>query len=456
MKSEDTLQVWDMFLDHVRQRDNISAEIINLLSKAHISKFNETEGVVEIMPGDEMGVHYLKNNLGNSLSEISGYFSKFHSIEKVEINNPEGEKGDGHVFLPQKNERKEVFLGYLNSRYSFESFVVGESNDFANAAALAAARTPGRHNPLFIRGDSGLGKTHLMNAVGNEFAERNPELNVCCLSSEDFTNIVIEHISGRNTAAMRTKLRKKCDLLMIDDIQFIEGKASTLHEFFHTFNALYDAGKQIVITSDRVPGEMVNLGERITSRFMWGLIVDIRPPDIETRAAIIRKKAEEKNVQIPQGVVELISEKVKNNVRELEGVLTKLVIMAQAKGVPIDIRVATEVINERAAHLKGALSNGEGEISAAIIKATVENTFNLKTGQLESQERTKTVSFARQLAMFLIRKHLDMAYVSIGNEFGNRDHSTVIHAVSKIEKGLAQKDEVTISAVRGVEERMRV
>ena len=350
------------------------------------------------------------------------------------------------------------FLGYLNSKYTFDSFVVGESNNFANAAALGCVKSPGQHNPLFIRGASGLGKTHLMNAIGNEFIEKHQNLKICCLSSEDFTNLVVEHIRSRNTAQMRRKLRSSCDLLMIDDIQFIEGKRSTLEEFFHTFNALYDSGKQIVVTSDRVPEEMENLEERITSRFMWGLIADIRPPDIETRTAILRKKAKERNIEIPEGVVEFISEKVHKNVRELEGVLTKLMILAEVEGKPIDIRTAHQVVDDRENsmfHGYKSRTNGKEDISMEIIKATIESVFNLRKGQLESKQRTRTVAFPRQIAMFLIKKHLDMPYISIGEAFGKRDHSTVMYAVSKIEKSIFTEDNVTVSAIKEIEDRMR-
>ncbi len=451
-----------MFLANISQGDEMSTEMFDLLSKSSIARIDEKESIVEICPRDELGVHFLKGNLGNSMFEISRYFERYHNIKQVEVKNPSrgGNASDGVVSELEKNMTKDVFLGYLNSKYTFDSFVVGESNNFANAAALGCVKNPGQHNPLFVRGASGLGKTHLMNAIGNEFLKRHPNLKICCISSEDFTNLVVEHIRNRNTALMRKKLRSSCDLLMIDDIQFIEGKRSTLEEFFHTFNALYDSGKQIVVTSDKVPEEMENFEERITSRFMWGLIADIRPPDIETRTAILTKKAKERNVEIPEGVVEFISEKVHKNVRELEGVLTKLVILAEVWGKPIDIRTAHQVIDDREDIIYMSKSRADGgnrkeDISIEIIKATVETVFNLTKGQIESQKRTRTITFPRQIAMFLIKKHLHMPYISIGEVFGNRDHSTVMYAVSKIEKNISMEDNVTVSAIKEIEDRMR-
>jgi len=448
-----------MFLAHLRQGDQISTDMVELLSKSNISNYDEKRGVVQIRPNDEMGYHYLKNNLGNSLNSVSDYFKKYHGIENVDVTNPasgavSGEKSRSIYQNPAKNEKKEVFMGSLNSRYTFESFVIGESNNFAYAAAMGCVRNPGEHNPLFIRGASGLGKTHLMNAIGNEMLEKEPSQNICCLSSEQFTNLVVEYISKRNMETLRRKLRNNCDILMIDDIQFIQEKRSTQEEFFHTFNALYDAGKQIVVTSDKVPEDMVNFEERMISRFLWGLIADIRPPDIETRAAIIKKKAEERKVEIPQGVVDMISEKVRNNVRELEGVLTKLVVFAEAADKPIDIRTVMEVLSPQSQSLQR--NNGKSvNFPVDIIKATIEGVFNLKKGQLESPQRTKTVVFARQIAMYLIRKHHNLPYTLIGNEFGKRDHSTVMHAVSKIETAVEQNEEITKSAIKEVEDRMK-
>ncbi len=447
MRNEELQQIWRMFLTHAEQNDHVSRETVEFLSKSRISNYDEQKGVIEISPHDEMGYRYLKTNLENSMNPFSEYFVKQHGIGNIEIRNP----ADGKSVSPVANKKREVFIGSLNSRYTFESFVVGESNNFAHAAALGSSRHPGRHNPLFIRGASGLGKTHLMNAIGNKMLEKHPGHKVCCLSSEEFTNLVVEYISKNDMRTLRKKLRDSCDAFMIDDIQFIEDRHSTREEFFHTFNALYDAGKQIVVTSDKVPEEMVNFEERMISRFMWGLIADIRPPDIETRAAIIKRKAQERKVEIPQGVVDMISEKVKNNVRELEGVLIKLLVFAESEKKPIDIRTAHEVL--------GSQPNGNGrmrkDFSTELIKATVEGVFNLRDGQLESPQRTKNVALARQIAMFLIRMHLNMPYLSIGKEFGKRDHATVMHAVSKIEKGIEQDDEVIKSMIKEVEDRMK-
>ncbi len=450
-----------MFLNHANHDDQVSGDTVELLSKSRILNYDEQKGFIEILPGDEMGYHYLKANLENSVNPISDYFSKNYGVN-LEIAEPRGKvkqrepEARSMFSSPTIKEQKDVFIGSLKSRYTFESFVEGESNRFAYAAALGTVKEPGGQlNPLFIRGASGLGKTHLMNAIGNRLIEREPDQNICCLSSEEFTNLVVEYISKKNMEALKRKLRDECDVLMVDDIQFIEERKSTREEFFHTFNVLYNAGKQIIVTSDKEPEEMKNFEDRMISRFMWGMVAEIRPPDIETRAAIIKKKAEERNVKIPQGVVDMISEKVKNNVRELEGVLTKLVVLSKMEGKPIDIRMATEVLNSRPSFQETIDGKREDSVSVEIIKATVEGVFYIRDGQLESPQRTKAVVLARQVAMFLIRKHLDMPYLSIGEEFGNRDHSTVIHAVAKIEKAVKEDKEIVISAIKEVEDRMK-
>ncbi len=460
MQREDFSQIWQGFLGHVKQGGNVSQDVLELFSNSQISGFDESEGVVEIMPSDNMGMHCLTNNVGSSLAEVSDYFTKFYGIKRVEVKNPEGERAEEVLIPPEKNVRREVSFGYLNSKYSFNNFVVGESNEFAFVAGTTAAKQPGRHNPLFIRGASGLGKTHLMNAIGNEFAARNPNLKICCLSSEEFTNIVIQYIAKRRMSELQVKLRQGCDLLMIDDIQFLEGKENVLNEFFHTFNTLHENGKQIVVTSDKEPG-LLGFVERIKSRFMWGLIADIRPPDIETRAAIIKRKAEARKTEIPPGVVETISEKVKGNVRELEGVLEKLILMAQIKGTTIDIRMAHIVLNETLparVGMNGAYGRHqrtEGDLSIEFIKEIVEGVFGLEKGDLVSPNRARAVVFPRQLTMYLIRKHLDAQYALIGKEF-NRDHSTVIHAVTKIEESIKQNDELTKKAIEEIEDRFRI
>ncbi|MGI9558681.1 MAG: chromosomal replication initiator protein DnaA [Thermodesulfobacteriota bacterium] len=458
MQKEKNRQIWQAFIGHLEASDKVDPEIVELLSKSQISKLDEKNSFLEVVPPDEIGFRYLMNNLGNSLGETREYFKNFHGINHVEVINPSGGNGEYYFTSSEKNERREVFLGHLNSKYTFENFVVGESNNFANAAALGSVRSPGgENNPLFIRGPSGLGKTHLMNAIGNEFAKRNPKMNICCLSSEEFTNIVVDHISKRNTNFLRQKLRKQCDLLMVDDVQFLEGRKSTLDEFFHTFNTLHEAGKQIVLTSDKVPTEMENLEERITSRFMWGIVVDIRPPDIDTRVAIIRKKAEERNVQIPSGVVEMISSKVKNNVRELEGALTKLVVFSEAENKPIDITTANELFSGGEVDRRSSILAVPNGMNTKFIKGTVEEFFSLKPGQIESPERSRSIAFPRQIAMFLIKKHMvEMPYASIGEEFGNRDHSTVMHAVSKIGKEVEAGEETTITAIKEIEDMLRV
>ncbi|MCY4042899.1 MAG: chromosomal replication initiator protein DnaA [Candidatus Dadabacteria bacterium] len=458
MQRENLDQVWSMLLAHVRQGSNIPGDMLELLSRSRVSALDRDGGFVEITPGSEMDVNYLKSNLGNTLSEITEYFSKFHGVERVEIVNCDNGVAGKKLVLPpeSENERREVYMGYLNSKYAFDNYIVGESNEFAFAAAMGAAVNPGKHNPLFITGASGLGKTHLMNAIGNEFARRNPGLNICSLSSEEFTNIVVDHLKGKNTSLLRQKLRKKCDLLMIDDIQFLEGKNSTINEFFHTFNTLYEDGKQIVLTSDKLPNDMDNFEERLKSRFLWGVSADIRPPDIETRAAIVKKKAEEMSIEIPEGVIKMVSEKVKNNVRELEGALLKLVIQAQVEGKPIDIRMAAILFNSNGSAIRTGTESKEPKITAELIKATVVDFFGVKKKDLVSMDKSKVVAFPRQIAMFLMKKHLEITLVDIGRQFNGRDHSTVLYSTEKIEKNLADREQATVAAIKEIEDRLNV
>lgn len=327
--------------------------------------------------------------------------------------------------LDQPLVRRTVSGSPLNPRYTFKNFVVGSSNQFAHAAAKAVAENPAHaYNPLFIYGGVGLGKTHIMQAIGNHVLSTRPDLLVCYVSAERFMNEMIYAIQHGSTIGFRNKYRG-IDLLLIDDIQFLAGKDSTQEEFFHTFNSLYDARKQIVLTSDRAPKEIPSLEERLVSRFEWGLVTDIQPPDFETRVAILRKKTEEENFVVPDDVINLIAENIRSNIRELEGSLTRLRAYASITGRPINLELATEV-------LKDILSRQPRAIGIEEIKRAVSSYYKISPDALVGRKRTSTIALPRQVAMYLARLLTNLSLTEIGACFGKRDHTTVIHACDKI------------------------
>ncbi|SHJ01639.1 chromosomal replication initiator protein DnaA [Clostridium amylolyticum] len=318
----------------------------------------------------------------------------------------------------------------LNPKYTFDSFVIGNSNRFAHAASLAVAESPARaYNPLFIYGGVGLGKTHLMHAIGHYILQVNPNAKVVYVSSEKFTNELINAIKDDKNEEFRNKYRN-VDVLLIDDIQFIAGKERTQEEFFHTFNALHEANKQIILSSDRPPKEIPTLEDRLRSRFEWGLIADIQAPDFETRMAILKKKADVENLNVANEVMVYIATKIKSNIRELEGALIRIVAYSSLTNSEITVDLASEA-------LKDIISNKQAKnITIDTIKDVVSSYYNLRVEELTSQRRTRNVAFPRQIAMYLARKLTDLSLPKIGEEFGGRDHTTVIHAYEKISEGI--------------------
>jgi chromosomal replication initiator protein len=316
----------------------------------------------------------------------------------------------------------------LNPKYTFENFVVGENNHFAQAASQAVSETPAdAYNPLFIYGNAGLGKTHLLQAIGQFIKGKTPEIKVKYISSERFTNDFIDAIAHAQMDEFRSKYRT-VDVLLIDDVQFLIGKERVQEEFFHTFNDLYEAHKQVVISSDRSPKEMAPLEERLRSRFEWGLIVDIQPPDLETRVAILRKKTEVEGVEMPEDVVFYIANKVKYNIRELEGTLTKLLAYSSLMKKDVNLAMARDALKE-------ILSiNEDSEISIEEIQKKVAKAFGIKYEDMKVKKRDREIVFPRQVAMYLARELTDYSLPEIGREFGKRDHSTVIHAYNKIQE----------------------
>lgn len=320
----------------------------------------------------------------------------------------------------------------LSDRYTFDHFVIGKSNELAAAATLAVSQAPGKvYNPLFIYGDTGLGKTHLMQAVAHEVLSRHPETRITFIGTEQFTNEMIGSIQNRTMQDFRRRYRES-DLLLVDDVQFLKGKEATQEEFFHTFNALYEAGRQIILTSDRVPSEIPGLEARLVSRFQWGMVADIELPDFEHRIAILRNKAllDHLELTIPDDVIRFIAEHVRSSVRELEGSMIKLLAYASLKHREITIEVAREALRDK---LKAEPhSNSQSTLSADTIQSIIAREWGVSPEGLRSKTRTKALTVPRQVAMYFMRELLGMQLVEIGNTFGGRDHSTVIHSLERV------------------------
>ncbi|MBC7341382.1 MAG: chromosomal replication initiator protein DnaA [Clostridia bacterium] len=325
---------------------------------------------------------------------------------------------------------------HLNPKYTFQRFVVGNSNRFAHAASLAVAETPAKaYNPLFIYGGVGLGKTHLMHAIGHYVLEHNPYHRVAYVSSENFTNELINSIRDDTTESFRDKYRTM-DVLLVDDIQFLAGKERTQEEFFHTFNALYDAQKQIVLSSDRPPKDIPTLEDRLRSRFEWGLITDIQPPDYETRVAILRKKAEEEGINLPDEVMAFIAGRIQANIRELEGALIRVAAYAAMNQRPIDSQLTQEA-------LKDLVDKAPSHVlTIKEIQKVVADYFNLRVEDFKAKKRSHNLAFPRQIAMYLSRELTDNSLPRIGEEFGGRDHTTVMHACDKISSLLTEDEDL--------------
>jgi chromosomal replication initiator protein len=314
----------------------------------------------------------------------------------------------------------------LNPRYTFDTFIVGSSNQFAHAAAVAVAEQPSKsYNPLFLYGGVGLGKTHLMQAIGHSLKRRNPSMRLTYISAEKFTNEVIAAIRFERQASFRERFRNM-DVLMVDDIQFIARAERTQEEFFHTFNALYDQQKQIVISSDCPPKEISSIEERLRSRFEWGLIADIQMPDLETKIAILQKKADNERVQLPDDVAEYIARSIKSNIRELEGALIRLIAFASLTGAEVNLNTAQQV-------LKNIIETSEKHVTIEQIQKRVGEHYGLRGQDLKVRSNSKVIAFPRQVAMFLVKQLTSASLPEIGRQFGGKHHTTVLHSINKIE-----------------------
>jgi chromosomal replication initiator protein len=378
---------------------------------------------------DNMTLGYMRKKyelpLMVTIAEITGieYEIKFLLPNEVEKPATDAQKNSG-----------------LNSKYTFDTFVVGNNNKFAHNAALAVAETPGEaYNPLYIYGGPGLGKTHLMHAIGNFILAENPNMKVLYITSENFMNSVIESIRSANNTQAMTKFRntfRTADVLMIDDIQFIIGKESTQEEFFNTFNALYEANKQIILTSDRPPKEMKTLEDRMRSRFEWGLMADIGYPDYETRMAIIRNKVTLESINLNEEILEYIAENIKSNIREIEGALNKLSALSKLENKEITLEIAKEELQ----HIISP--NKPREITPQLIIEIVAEHYQLSIDQMTSKTRNNNVSKPRQIAMYLCKQMTDSPLEAIGSLLGGRDHSTIIHGANKIADDIQKDDDL--------------
>lgn len=367
-----------------------------------------------------------------------------------------GEKLGVCFILPEERELYEEKCaadlrrtsGMLNPRYTFDNFVIGGSNNFAHAGAKAVADNPAlAYNPLFMYGGVGLGKTHLMHAIGNQIKELYPSYKILYVTSETFTNELIQSIQDNTNAQFRNRYRN-VDVLMIDDIQFIAGKDRTQEEFFNTFNALHTSGKQIVISSDRPPMEMVTLEERLRTRFEWGLITDIQPPDLETRIAILRKKASAENMEIDENVLAFIAEKVNSNIRQLEGSLTRVIAYSRLTHQKLDLELCDLALRDIVANYN------QRKITIEYVQQMVADFYGTDVEGMKSPRRTVDVAIPRQVAMYLARELTDLSHKIIGESFGGRDYSTVISACKKVAADL-KKDPELANNIEGLKKRIK-
>ena len=427
---ENIQSIWDKILLAVKDDYEIADVSFNtwLAPLKIVSVDGNDRTVIASDEPDDMAINYISKKHEKPLvTKIADMTGKEYNIHFILAN--EGPQVENHIdenLLSNPN----YVNSNLNEKYTFDTFVVGNNNRFAQNAALAVAETPGKnYNPLYIYGGPGLGKTHLMHAIGNYILQHNPEKKVLYVTSEEFLNEVIESIRSTNNTSSMSKFRdkyRKVDVLMIDDIQFIIGKESTQEEFFHTFNTLHSAGKQIVLTSDRPPKEMKTLEARIRSRFEWGLMADIGNPDYETRMAILRKKVEDENISLDDEILNYIATNITTNVREIEGALNKLIAYSNIEHTDITMDIAQQELANIIAPEKPR------EITPQLIIEVVADHYDITIDQMTSKNRSKNIAEPRQIAMYLCKQLTDYPLDAIGQLLGGRDHSTIIYGANKV------------------------
>ena len=388
-------------------------------------KFNTWIKPLKLYSVNAESIVIVADNVLTLSSVKTRYFTDLYNMIKLSF----GRSYELEFYTQDEIDRQQVSVKRttLNSKYNFENFVVGPSNSFAYAASLAVAEQPSDvYNPLFIYGSVGLGKTHLMNAIGNYIMADDPMKNVLLTTSESFTNELIDAIvKKKDTSELRNRMRN-VDVLMVDDIQFLSKTKSTQEEFFHTFNDLYSKGKQIIISSDRPPKDIPTIEDRLRSRFEWGLIVDIQKPDYETRVAILRKKADEEGIDVSYDVIDYIAGRVESNIRELEGTLTRLSAQGQLMGVPITLDFARDSLSQ-------LMKSQEGRrITPELIISVIADQYGVTAEDIVSKKRSRDVALPRQIAMYLCRNMTQLSTTNIGRSFGGRDHTTVMHGCDKI------------------------
>ncbi len=433
----DIKENWDLIKETLKTEYDLSEISYNTWVKPLRFHSVDHDVVTIMIPSDQAhALKYISSKYKSYFQvTVSEMFNHTYDIEFILEKDADDEmmSAPGNVYnINYENAN-------LNSKYRFDTFVVGGNNKFAHSASLAVAESPGvAYNPLYLYGGAGLGKTHLMHSIGHFILEHNPDMKVLYVTSEQFTNEVIESIRSGNASKM-TKLREKyrtVDVLLIDDVQFIIGKESTQEEFFHTFNVLHSAGKQIILSSDKPPKEMETLEERFRSRFEWGLIADIQPPDYETRMAILKKNAENYNKEINEEIFQYIATNIKSNIRELEGAFNKVIAYSKLNKVEINLSSVQEA-------LKDIISpNEKKQITSGLIVEVVAEHFGITPEDIMSKRRNTEYVLPRQICMYLCRKYTDDSLQSIGKAVGKKDHTTVIHGIEKITEDIEKNDEL--------------
>ena len=423
-REREPVNAWDKFLELVKSRVSINT----YTTWFQPTRLNRAEG-------DNLYVQIPSTVFRQVLTRTYGDIVKavFHQLGspnlKVQYVCTEEEAAPAAAVAPPKQSKLDFENNdhQLNARYTFDSFVVGKSNEFAHAASRAVAEQPSKaYNPLFLYGGVGMGKTHLMHAIGHTIKKRNPAMRLCYVSAEKFTIEVINSLRFDRMITFRDRFHT-VDVLLVDDIQFIAGKERTQEEFFHTFNALYEQQKQIVISSDCLPKDINSIEERLRSRFEWGLIADIQPPDLETKIAILQKKAENDRFPLPDDVAEYIARAIKSNVRELEGALTRLMAYASLTGVTVSLATAQQV-------LRNIIASQEKRVTIDLIQKRVSEHFNLREQDLKVRSNTRAIAYPRQIAMYIVKQLTTASLPEIGRQFGGKHHTTVLHSINKIEE----------------------